>query len=64
MIARRLRIITRRFRLGRRLYSGTFPSESQVVICGGGVIGCSVAYHLTKLGWNDVVLLEQGRYSP
>jgi 4-methylaminobutanoate oxidase (formaldehyde-forming) len=30
-----------------------------VVIIGGGVIGTSVAYHLTKLGWNDVVLLEQ-----
>jgi 4-methylaminobutanoate oxidase (formaldehyde-forming) len=29
------------------------------VIIGGGVIGCSVAYHLTKLGWRDVVLLER-----
>src|SRR5215472_11315864 len=37
------------------------PSHSQVVIIGGGIIGCSVAYHLTKLGWRDVVLLEQGR---
>ncbi|MCP4142471.1 MAG: FAD-dependent oxidoreductase [Chloroflexi bacterium] len=35
------------------------PSQAQVVIVGGGVIGCSVAYHLTKLGWNDVVLLER-----
>ena len=33
--------------------------EAQVVIIGGGIIGCSVAYHLTKLGWNDVVLLER-----
>ena len=41
--------------------SASLPAQSQVVICGGGVIGCSVAYHLTKLGWNDVVLLEQGR---
>jgi 4-methylaminobutanoate oxidase (formaldehyde-forming) len=35
------------------------PSQAQVVIVGGGVIGCSVAYHLTKLGWKDVVLLER-----
>ena len=38
-----------------------FPNSSRVVVIGGGVIGCSVAYHLTKLGWRDVVLLEQGR---
>ena len=38
---------------------GSVPSHAQVVIVGGGVIGCSVAYHLTKLGWKDVVLLEQ-----
>jgi 4-methylaminobutanoate oxidase (formaldehyde-forming) len=37
----------------------TFPTQAQVVIIGGGVIGCSVAYHLTKLGWRDVVLLER-----
>ena len=36
------------------------PSTSQVVICGGGAIGCSVAYHFAKRGWTDVVLLEQG----
>ena len=35
------------------------PSKARVVIIGGGVIGCSVAYHLTKLGWTDVVLLER-----
>ena len=35
------------------------PTHKQVVIIGGGVIGCSIAYHLTKLGWNDVVLLER-----
>ena len=35
------------------------PSQAQVVIVGGGVIGTSVAYHLTKLGWKDVVLLEK-----
>src|SRR5947209_367951 len=37
------------------------PTHARVVVIGGGVIGCSVAYHLTKLGWRDVVLLEQGR---
>ncbi|MEE4188606.1 MAG: FAD-dependent oxidoreductase, partial [Roseobacter sp.] len=35
------------------------PSQARVVIIGGGVIGCSVAYHLAKLGWKDVVLLER-----
>ena len=35
------------------------PSHAQVVIIGGGVAGCSVAYHLTRLGWQDVVLLER-----
>src|SRR5213592_4064785 len=39
------------------------PSHARAVIIGGGVIGCSVAYHLAKLGWRDVVLLEQGRLS-
>jgi 4-methylaminobutanoate oxidase (formaldehyde-forming) len=35
------------------------PASARVVIIGGGVSGCSVAYHLTKLGWKDVVLLER-----
>ncbi len=35
------------------------PSKARVVIIGGGVIGCSVAYHLAKKGWKDVVLLER-----
>ncbi|SVD09825.1 uncharacterized protein METZ01_LOCUS362679, partial [marine metagenome] len=39
------------------------PSEARVVIVGGGIVGCSVAYHLTRLGWGDVVLLEQGELS-
>ena len=39
--------------------TGSFPSQAQVVIIGGGVIGCSVAYHLTKLGWKDVLVLER-----
>src|ERR1044072_2057281 len=39
------------------------PTTARAVIMRGGVIGCSVAYHLTKLGWRDVVLLEQGSLS-
>ena len=35
------------------------PKHARVVIIGGGVIGCSVAYHLAKQGWSDVVLLER-----
>lgn len=34
-------------------------SSTQALIIGGGVVGCSVAYHLTKLGWSDVMLLER-----
>ena len=37
------------------------PAHAQVVIIGGGVIGCSTAYHLAKLGWKDVVLLERSQ---
>ena len=43
--------------------NNNLPSQAQVVVIGGGIVGCSVAYHLTKLGWKDVVLLEQGRLS-
>jgi glycine cleavage system aminomethyltransferase T/glycine/D-amino acid oxidase-like deaminating enzyme len=39
----------------------TLPSQAQVVIVGGGIAGCSVAYHLAKLGRTDVLLLEQGQ---
>jgi 4-methylaminobutanoate oxidase (formaldehyde-forming) len=35
------------------------PDSARVVIIGGGVIGCSVAYHLAEMGWTDVVLLER-----
>ncbi|MEM8570929.1 MAG: FAD-dependent oxidoreductase [Pseudomonadota bacterium] len=35
------------------------PEKARAVIVGGGVIGCSVAYHLAKQGWTDVVLLER-----
>ena len=36
-----------------------YPSSTKVVVIGGGVIGCSVAYHLTKFGCKDVILLER-----
>jgi len=39
--------------------SEKIPAHAQVVIIGGGIVGCSVAYHLCKLGWKDVVLLER-----
>ena len=39
------------------------PGRARVVIVGGGVIGTSVAYHLAKEGWTDVLLLEQGTLS-
>ncbi|HYB10319.1 MAG TPA: FAD-dependent oxidoreductase [Alphaproteobacteria bacterium] len=37
----------------------SLPSHVRVVIVGGGVVGCSIAYHLAKLGWSEVVLLER-----
>ncbi|MGZ3441139.1 MAG: FAD-dependent oxidoreductase, partial [Polyangia bacterium] len=37
------------------------PKRARVVIVGGGVIGCSVAYHLAHMGCSDVVLLERDR---
>ncbi len=39
----------------------TLPTHVQTVIVGGGIAGCSTAYHLTKLGAKDVLLLEQGK---
>ncbi len=37
------------------------PSRARVVVVGGGVVGCSTAYHLARRGWTDVVLLERKR---
>ena len=34
-------------------------SQARVVVIGGGAVGCSALYHLTRLGWTDVVLLER-----
>ncbi len=35
------------------------PKKTRVAIIGGGIVGCSLAYHLTKLGWRDVIVLER-----
>ncbi|MCS5604058.1 MAG: FAD-dependent oxidoreductase, partial [Alphaproteobacteria bacterium] len=39
------------------------PNQTSVVIVGGGVVGCSIAYHLVKLGISDVLLLERKQLS-
>jgi sarcosine dehydrogenase len=39
------------------------PSSAKIVIVGGGIVGCSVAYHLGKMGLTDVILLEQGKFT-
>ncbi len=39
----------------------TLPTHARVVIVGGGIMGCSTAYHLAKAGWKDVLLLERGQ---
>ena len=39
--------------------SEKLPTQAQVVIIGGGIVGCSVAYHLCQIGWKDVVVLER-----
>jgi heterotetrameric sarcosine oxidase gamma subunit len=43
--------------------SKVIPAQARVVVIGGGIVGCSTAYHLAKLGCQDVVLLEQGQLS-
>ena len=37
------------------------PTTARVVIIGGGIVGCSTAYHLAKLGWTDTVLVDKHR---
>lgn len=43
----------------RNYCNNSFPSQAQVVIAGAGVVANSVAYHLVRNGWKDVVVLEQ-----
>ena len=38
----------------------TMRKHARAVVIGAGIVGCSVAYHLTKLGWRDIVVVEQG----
>ena len=45
-----------------RFLSNNLPATAEIVIAGGGVIGSSIAYHFSKLGWKDIALFEQGRY--
>ncbi|MCH8925290.1 MAG: GcvT family protein [Proteobacteria bacterium] len=37
------------------------PTQARAVVIGGGIVGCATAYHLTRLGWRDVVLLERAK---
>jgi 4-methylaminobutanoate oxidase (formaldehyde-forming) len=37
------------------------PRSARIVIVGGGIVGCSVAYHLGAMGLNDVLLIERGK---
>jgi sarcosine dehydrogenase len=37
------------------------PAQARAVIIGGGIIGCSTAYHLARLGWQDIVLIERNK---
>ena len=39
------------------------PSQARIVVIGGGIVGCSTAYHLARLGWKDVVVLEKNEPS-
>ena len=39
----------------------TFPQHARVVVIGAGIVGNSLAYHLARLGWKDIVLLDKGK---
>ena len=37
----------------------SIPKSTKAIVIGGGVAGCSTAYHLAKFGWKDIILLER-----
>ena len=39
---------------------GAVPARADVVVIGAGIVGNSMAYHLSRLGWTDLLLLEKG----
>ena len=39
----------------------SIPKSTKAIVIGGGVAGCSTAYHLAKFGWKDVILLERDK---
>ena len=43
--------------------NSSLPTHARAVVIGGGVIGCSTAYHLARLGWQDVVVVERKQVS-
>src|SRR5258706_14706030 len=36
-----------------------FPAQARAIVIGGGIVGCSTAYHLAKLGWTDTIIIER-----
>src|SRR5260370_11963540 len=48
---------------GQAMSTHDLPQGAQVVIVGGGAVGCGCAYHLAKVGWTHVVLLQDGSLS-
>ena len=49
------------FDIGNATPGHDLPTQARVVVIGGGIVGTSVAFHLTERGWSDVVLLERKR---
>ncbi len=41
--------------------TGEFPKEARAIVIGGGIVGCSTAYHLGQLGWDETVVLERAK---
>ena len=70
LLAKELKILKKHFHESKKKgvssidsFDDDFPKETQVVICGGGVLGAAVAYHLAIAGWGkQTILLESNRY--